>query len=271
MSDAERLSRLVEVWWGAVHDLVALLEQVPDHQWGAETDLAGWNVHAVAAHIAHLESLLAGTAHEQVDIGEPPHVRGVMGQFTEQGVVARRDRTPEQLIEEVRTSAAARHDQLLAEPPTDGQAPAPSPFDLLGWSTETLLRNRPLDVWMHEQDVRRAIGRPGNLDSPAAVHTADYLAESLGYVLGKRVGAAPGTSLVVEVAGHRSFAFAVADNGRGEPLSTPPAEPTVRIATDRETFILLAGGRRTPAEGAVRISGDVAVGQQVVDRLAVTP
>ena len=49
---------------------------------------------------------------------------------------------------------------------------------------------------MHEQDVRRAVGRPGGLDSAPARHTADYLAESLGYVLGKKVGAPVGTSLV---------------------------------------------------------------------------
>ena len=52
-------------------------------------------------------------------------------------------------------------------------------------SWETLLRNRPLDVWMHEQDVRRAVGRPGGLDAPAAEHVADYLAESLGVRAGQ--------------------------------------------------------------------------------------
>ena len=271
MSDAERLAGLVDVWWRAIHDLTALLERVPEELWSTPTDLAGWDVHAVAAHVAHLESLLAGARHEEVDIGEPAHVRGPMGQFTEQGVVARRDHSADTLINEIRSSATARHTALLADPPTDGSAPAPGVFAMLGWSTETLLRNRPLDVWMHEQDVRRAFGRPGNLDTPAAVHAADYLAESLGYVLAKRVGAPAGTTLVLEITGHRPHAFAVDADGRGRPLPDPPADPTAVLGTDRESFVLLAGGRRTPPEGAVRLSGDTTLGQQVVDRLAVTP
>ena len=74
---------------------------------------------------------------------------------------------------------------------------------------------------MHEQDVRRALGRPGGLDSPAAAHTAAYLVESMGYVLAKRVGAAPGTTLVVDVAGQPVSAFAVGEDGRGAPLPAP--------------------------------------------------
>jgi hypothetical protein len=40
---------------------------------------------------------------------------------------------------------------------------------------------------------------------------------------------------------------------------------------DRESFILLAGGRRSPDPGAIRIDGDDRLGQQIVDTLAVTP
>ena len=40
---------------------------------------------------------------------------------------------------------------------------------------------------------------------------------------------------------------------------------------DREAFILLAGGRRSPEPGAIAITGDAALGQKVVDTLAVTP
>jgi len=268
MSDA--LVRYVEVWWQAVDDFTSLLEELPAEAWSTPTDLPGWNVRAVAAHVAHLEAMQAGRTHDEVDIGEPAHVRGTMGIFTEQGVVARRGRTPDELIREIRACATVRHTQLLADPPADGAAPAPGVFGAIGWTVDQLLRNRPLDVWLHEQDVRRATGRPGNLDGPAAVHTADYLAESLGFVLGKRVGAATGTTLVLEVADHPARAFAVGDDGRGRPAE-PPADPTVRIATDRETFVLLAAGRREPEPGAVRITGDEALGRAVLAGMAVTP
>ncbi|HYH34977.1 MAG TPA: maleylpyruvate isomerase family mycothiol-dependent enzyme [Nocardioides sp.] len=265
------LVRYVEVWWQAVHDFTAVLEDVPPEDWSTPTDLPGWDVFAVAAHVAHLEALQAGQPHQEVEIGDPPHVRGVMGTFTEQGVVARRDRTPDQLIQETRACATARHTQLLAEPPVDGSVPAPGVFGAIGWTTEQLLRNRPLDVWLHEQDVRRAVGRPGNTDGPAAAHAADYLAESMGYVLGKRVGAPAGTTLVLEVADHPASAFAVGADGRGRPLADVPADPTVRLTTDRESFLLLAAGRREPQPGAVRVEGDAGLAEQVLATMAVTP
>ena len=70
---------------------------------------------------------------------------------------------------------------------------------------------------MHEQDVRRAVDRPGDMDSAAARHTAEYLAESLGYVLGKKVGAPAGTSLVLEHGGQRAVRVRRSTtNGRGQ-------------------------------------------------------
>ncbi|UUZ61333.1 maleylpyruvate isomerase family mycothiol-dependent enzyme [Nocardioides sp. B-3] len=197
--------------------------------------------------------------------------RGMMGQFTEQGVVARRDRTPDELINEIRACTTARHTQLLADPPTDPAAPAPGLFGAIGWNTRTLLKNRPLDLWMHEQDVRRALGMPGGLDSPAARHSADYLAESPGYVLAKKLKADPGTTVLLEVEGHAPVAATVTDEGRGRLLPEVPAEPTVALRTDRESFVVLAGGRRRPDAGRVQISGDEVPGQQLLDHPAVTP
>jgi uncharacterized protein (TIGR03083 family) len=268
---AHPLPPLVSLWWQAVDDFTAVLETVPADRWTAPTDLAGWTVHDVAAHVAHLEAMQAGRDHEEVDIGDAPHAVGMMGTFTEQGVVARRGRTPDELITEIRECSTARHTQLLQEEPDDGSVPAPGVFGAIGWTLERLLRNRPLDVWMHEQDVRRATGRPGNLDGPAAIHTADYLAESLGFVLAKRVGADPGTTVVLEIAGHEPYAASVGEDGRGRMLDEVPAEPDARLALDRESFVLLAGGRRDPAEGAVELSGDTGLGSRVVAGLAVTP
>ena len=264
------LTGYVEVWWQAIDDFTTLLEQLPAEAWSTPTDLPGWDVHAVAAHTAHLEALLAGAEHDQVDIGEPAHVHGAMGQFTEQGVVARRDRSPDDLITEIRSSATTRHTGVLSDPPTDPSATAPGLFGMIGWTTERLLRNRPLDVWMHEQDVRRAVGRPGNLDGPAAVHTVDYLSESLGFVVGKRVGAPAGTTVVLEVSGHAPYAVRVGEDGKARPVAEP-SDPDLRLGMDREAFVVLAGGRRAPVPGTVRVEGDADLGRQVLDGFAVTP
>jgi uncharacterized protein (TIGR03083 family) len=271
MDDQERLRGYVDVWWLAVGDFLEVLEQLSPDEWSTPTDLPGWDVHACAAHTAHLESVLAGGPEETVELDVPAHVRGVMGVYTEQGVVARRDRTPSELISEIRESCTTRHDQLLGSPPTDGTAEPEVIFGGVGWSWETLLRNRPLDVWMHEQDVRRAVGRPGGMDSPAARHTADYLIESLAMVLAKRAGAAPGTTLVVEVEGSATAAFGVDERGKGVRLPVVPVDPTVRIRLSRETFVLLAGGRRTPEDVTFEVTGDSDLAARVLSAMAVTP
>jgi len=271
VTDAQRLSGYVDVWWRAVDDFTRVLEQVPPEQWSTPTDLRGWDVHACAAHIAHLESVLAGGPEETIEFEVPAHVRGILGVYTEQGVVARRDRTPDELVNEIRESSTARRTALLADPPTDGRARPEVIFGGVDWPWETLLRNRALDVWMHDQDVRRAVGRPGGLDSAAAQHTADYLLESLGLVLAKRAGAPPGSTLVAAVEGSAPVAFVVNADGRGVRLDHLPAEPTVRLAMSREAFILLAGGRRGPDEVTVEVTGDADLATRVLASMAVTP
>ncbi|HWJ68315.1 MAG TPA: maleylpyruvate isomerase family mycothiol-dependent enzyme [Nocardioides sp.] len=271
MSDSELLAGYVDAWWGSVQDLLALLEELEPEDWGKPTDLAGWDVKAVASHTAHLESLLAGGPDEQAEIGEPAHVTGPMGQFTEIGVVTRRDRDPASIVGEIRDRTAERHAALQADPPTDASAPAPGIFGMIGWSTGTLLRNRPLDVWMHEQDIRRAVGRPGGLESAGARHTADYLSEGFGFVVGKRVAPPAGTTAVLAVDGSPTIAVGIGEDGRARPLDAVPDDPTVQLAMDRESFIVLAGGRRAAAPGAVRVAGDTELGQRIVDQLATTP
>ena len=270
MSDTERLAGYVTVWWEAVDSFTHLLEKVPAEQWATPTDLPGWDVHAVAAHTAHLEALLGGRPHEDIEVGDVPHATGMMGKFTEQGVVARRHDSADELITEIREATTARHTALLADPPTDPDAPAPGLFGAIGWTTERLLRNRPLDVWMHEQDVRRATGITGGLDSAPAIHSATYLLESFPFVVGKRAQAPAGTSARLSVAGHDPVTVVVGDDGRAR-AEAVDGDPTVDLAMDRPTFLLLSGGRRPAEPGAVRITGDPTLAASIVDAMGVTP
>ena len=271
MSDRERLAGYVDVWWEAVDDFTRLLESLPAEEWSTPTDLVGWDVHDCAAHTAHLEAVLSGAPEETLEIDAGPHVRTLAQAYTEQGVVARREATPDELINEIRESATKRRTFLLTDPPDDGsELPPKTPGDI-PWTWQTLLRNRPLDVWMHEQDVRRAVGRPGDLDTAPARHTVDYLLEGMGLVLVKRAAAPPGSTLVVEVAGSAPKAFGISDSGRGEPLPHVPSDPTVRLEMDRETFVALAGGRRSAADVSVSVSGDADLAARILDGMAITP
>ena len=273
MSDAERLQGLIDAWRNATGDAVSLLRSLKPGDWEKQTDLPGWDVRCVAAHLAHLESELAGLPQEQVDVPEAEHIKGLMGQFTEMGPVAREGWSTDQIIDQLEEAVAIRSKALADDPPTDGSAPGPGFAALIGWTWETLLSNRPLDVWMHEQDVRRAVDRPGGLDTAAAAHVADVFSKSVSYVLAKRAGAAPGTTLVLDVTGPnaRRIAAGINDEGRGSLLPEAPAEPTTAITIDFESWIVLAGGRRTPDLARFTIEGDENLGRKFLENLAVTP
>src|SRR4051794_1792324 len=234
--EASRLAELVETWRQAIAEFVALVRDIPEEQWDRPTDLDGWTVKDSVAHTAHLEAVLAGAPEEAGEAGEAPHVKNLAGAYTEQGVAARRDRDMASLADEIETSAATRLAALTADPPTDGASPPPKTPGDVPWSTATLLSNRPVDVWMHEQDIRRAIERPGGYDTPAARHTIAKFGAALPMVVGKRVAPPPDTTVRVDVPeADQTWSVAVGDDGRAA-LVEPVAEPTVRITLSAEDF-----------------------------------
>ncbi len=273
MTDAPdpRLVQLVETWHRACQDFVALARDLDRSEWDLPTDLDGWSVKDNVAHTAHLEAVLAGSPEETIAVDEAPHLRGMMNYYTEQGVLARRDRDMEALVTEIEDAVATRYAALQTDPPSDGSAaPDKTPGDI-GWNMLTLLSNRPLDVWMHEQDIRRATGRHGGLDSPAAAHVISVLGRSLPMVVGKRLAPPAGTTVRVAVpdAG-KTWTVAVGDDGRASPADDV-SEPTTTVTLDVEDFVVLAGGRRDPQDTKPEISGDEELGRRLLAAMAVTP
>jgi uncharacterized protein (TIGR03083 family) len=270
-SSPDLIERYVVPWKEAVDDLVALLRGLDEDDWARATDLPGWDVRAVAAHLAHVEAVLAGLEDDPEDVTPGP-ARTVVTAYTEAGVRAREESTPQELVDELEKAAAAREAALKKNPPTDPKgAPARTPGGV-AWDWGTLLGNRVLDVWMHGQDIRRAVGRPGALDTAAARHTAGVFTRSFAYSVGKRVGPPDGTTVVLDVTGEQPVHLAVAmRDGRAVPLPTGPAAPGVGLRTDLETFVMLGGGRRPPETLAVEMTGDRELGTRVLAAMAVTP
>src|SRR3954462_2813552 len=120
--DASRLAELVETWREAIAEFVALARDIPEEQWDRPTDLDGWSVKDNVAHTAHLEAVLAGAPEETIEVSEAPHLKSLMSFYTEQGVLARRDKDMGSLADEIEGAVAARYAALRAEPPTDPKA-----------------------------------------------------------------------------------------------------------------------------------------------------
>lgn len=272
-SDRERLSGYVTSWRSTVDDLVALLRSIDDADWSRPTDLPGWDVKGVACHIAHIESDLAGVKQKRVEVPQGDHLTAPTSVFTEMGLVARAEMTPAEIVDELDECTRTRHEALLADPPTDGEADPPRTPGKIGWSWETLLHNRVVDVWMHEQDIRRAVGRPGGFNGPAAAHTVAAFTRSFPYAVGKKVAPPAGTTVVLDVTGISPVHLAVEvdGTGRASALTSDPASPTVALRMDVETFVILAGGRRSADAVDVEVAGDEDLARRVLEAMALTP
>ncbi|MFT4009411.1 MAG: maleylpyruvate isomerase family mycothiol-dependent enzyme [Nocardioidaceae bacterium] len=267
----DELAPLIAAWQDAAADAIALLKELTPQEWELPTDLPGWNVRYVAAHLAHLEAELAGFPQEQVEVPEADHVKGIMGQFTEAGPIARASWTTAAIVDEFERAVAVRAADLTTTT-KDPDATADGFAGLVGWTWRTALSNRALDLWVHEQDIRRAIGRPGGLDTAGARHVAGVFAKSFPYVLGKRAGAPIGTTAVLRVTGEQPLTLAagVGPDGRATSID-PPADPDVTITIGFEDWAVLGAGRRPRSAVDATIEGDGALGKRILDSLAVTP
>lgn len=262
----DRLATYVAAWKSCAADVEELLLSLDEDDWSRDTDCPGWTVRDVAAHIAALESELAGDPGPEVD--RPEDGANLSAAYTQAGIDERRDRTPAELIEEFIDAVRRRAAKVDADPPRAPKAkPAATPGGV-DWDTQTLLRNRVVDLWVHEQDIRRAVGRPGDLDTPAAQVVTETLLSALPYVIAKRAGAEAGTTVVVAV-DDREASFEVNGNGRCKPVDDVPSHPTVRLQMDTETLAILGAGRRDPLTVEVVIGGDRGLGERIVQEMVV--
>lgn len=266
------LSAYVEAWSDSADRVIELGRDLSTDEFLNGTDLPDWSVQDVFAHLAAIEAALAGAPDDAAAMAMMKSAV-ITPTFTEMGVEARRGVRADAIIDELATHVDTRRRLLEAEPPDDPENPATGLPDGLLWDWRTLLRNRAVDMWTHEQDIRRAVGKPGNLDGPGARSTVSTFASSMAYVVGKRVGAPAGTVISLNVTGDAGFAatIAVGDDGRARNLDESSDSPDVEIATDAETFALLASGRRDPAHVDVKTSGDTEIAARILGSMVLTP
>jgi uncharacterized protein (TIGR03083 family) len=267
------IERLEEVW----HDVADVCGGLTSEQWSLPTDCPGWTVHDNVAHMIGTERMLAGEAPTApAGAGaESPHIRNDIGKANEQWIETYRDWDDAKLLEEFRAVTGRRLATL--------RAMAPGDWDKEGFTPEgpgpyrQFMAIRVFDCWYHDQDIREAVGKPGYLEGQVADMSLERIPpKGLPYVVGKKAGV-PGGSVVVFVvdgAPELVAAVSVPPEGRAVLLAAAPADPTVRITTDRRTFARLMGGRWTGdearARGVVRVEGDNALGNRVVDNMAFT-
>jgi uncharacterized protein (TIGR03083 family) len=262
------LATYVAAWKSGAADVEDLLRSLDEEDWSRETDCPGWTVRDVAAHLAALEAELAGAPGPHLDQVSAA-TANVSGAYTQAGIEERRDRSNEEIVEEFAEAVLRRAAELDDDPPTDPRGVPPRNPGGVGWDWQTLLRNRVVDLWVHEQDIRRAVDRPGDLDTPAAQVTTSTFMSALPFVIGKRADAAPGATVVVNLDGKES-AFEVGADGRCRATDAVPPDPTLRLGLDTETLGILGAGRRDPLTVDVKVAGDRDLAERILHGLAVT-
>jgi uncharacterized protein (TIGR03083 family) len=202
--------------------------------------------------------------------GHPPP-RGELQEFVDAAVLARRGEPPAALLAELTYVYGHRAAALAV--PADPAEPATYP-----WGEPTtmagLLEVRVLDCWVHEQDIRRAVGRPGGLGSPGARVAWDVFVDALPRIVARRVGAPPGTTVRLTVVGEVGADLAVTVDGERHGRFVPPAEaelPQAHLTLGWESYARLSCGRGSRADHHVWLAGDRELGEEVLAQLAVTP
>jgi len=265
-NDQELVDRLEEVW-ASIDSMCANLTEA---QWKTATDLPGWSVQDNVVHISAIESSILGRPAPDHLPPELDHVKNEVGQRNEVWVDSRRSWSGADALAEFREVTAARLAQLRGSSKAD--------FDAESWTpagpgtVRDLLPFRAFDSWAHEQDIRRAVDRPGDLDGPVADFAFRRIVDALPFVVGKKVHPPDGTTVVFEVTGSWPTTVAIVmDAGRAKPLPDPPDAPDTTLTMDAETLACLGMGRWDPAgaldRGKVAVAGNGALGRTVVEQM----
>ena len=263
------LAGLFAVW----RDLDAVVGELGENQWQTATSLPGWNVHDVISHLIGVESMLQGvdTPEADIDVSTLEHVRNDIGVMNERWVRKFRDLSGAELLDTFRATTAQRRKALsdLSNAQWNDVTITPAGPDSYG----RFMRVRIFDCWMHEHDIRDAIGAPASaseLVGSAGDLALDEMAASMGFVVGKLGGAPDGSRVSLELTGPLGRTINVAVEGRAKVVDDfGDDDPTSTIRLDGLLFTRLAGGRTPLAQhaDAIAYGGDEAVGRRVVEHL----
>ena len=195
--------------------------------------------------------------------------------FNERWITALQSETRGEVLGRLAEVAAARTAALEAMTDADFSAPSWTPVGQADY--RRFMQVRVFDCWVHEQDVRHAVGRPGHEQGPAAEQSVDEVVRAIGFIVGKKAGAPEGSSLLIELSGpvRRDIRVAVA-GGRARVVDDLEASPTASLALSSTAFTRLACGRVDPESviagsfGGVHVAGDAELARRVVSNLAFT-
>ncbi|MGK5533184.1 maleylpyruvate isomerase family mycothiol-dependent enzyme [Streptomyces sp. URMC 129] len=257
----------IDAWTQSIEAISELVASLVDGEWNRPTECPGWSVRDVVSHVIGGECEALGDPRPIHTLPRDLyHVTDETTRYLEVQVDVRRHHTGPEMTSELEYTIIRRSRHLRNErrKPEDVIS-----YPLYGKMTlADFLQMRVFDVWTHEQDIRRALRRPGNIASAAAHVARDVLLERLPKVVAETAGAPKKSAVVFDVHGPVEFlrTVRVDENGNGSVDRAPSLGPVVTFTLDWETFARLASGRVRLKKIAdkVKIEGDMDLAERIL-------
>ena len=238
ISADEAFARAADAFYG-------LLSALSDEGWKTEA-LRGLDVQGLVGHLIGVEHDTHRALAGDPAVADAEHVES-----TQDSAVRQAGRSPAQTRDEWRRAADHTLELVRTGEPeqADGCAVRLAVHGIrlpLG----DLLVVRAFELWVHDNDIRRAVGLPPSVPDPPVLRLMSDLAARMLPYAAARMGLHPvDVHLVLTGPGGGTWDVTI---GQGE----EPGQEGVAIVADAVGFCRLAANRVTPAELGPHITGD---------------
>ncbi|ALG86875.1 hypothetical protein ACH46_12975 [Gordonia phthalatica] len=256
----------LEAQWTAIADLATSLT---DEQWTAPSGLPGWQVGDVVAHVLGTEAMLAGrTPDSTIDPTTIEHVKNPIGELNEHWIDHYRHRSRDELMTDFAAVTAERNKAMWGM--TEGQWDAETGTPVGPESYGRFMRIRVFDCWMHEVDIRDAVGLGGPEQTVPALWALREIAATLPFVVGKRARAPKGSTVAFDITGVAPLTLYIATDERAALVPSIDGAADVTLTLDGADLARLVGGRSAADISRVTVDGDRDLGSAVLTNLHYT-
>jgi uncharacterized protein (TIGR03083 family) len=236
-----------EAFSRAAAALYDALSELDDADWGRPA-LRGLDVQGLVGHLIGVEDDVHRCLAGDPDVADVPHVES-----TQAAAIRQADRLPARTRAEWRQAADRTLDLVRTADP--GARVAVHGMRL---PVRALLIVRAFELWIHENDIRRAVGWAASVPDASTLRMMADLAARLLPGAAARAGVREPADvhLVLTGPGGGTWDVTVGDG--------PANRAAVTIVTDTAGFCWLAANRILPAELDVFITGDAGLAADVL-------
>jgi uncharacterized protein (TIGR03083 family) len=256
-------------------EFIVLLQSLDAGDWQRPTVCPGWRVHDVVAHVVHdYIRKLSGTRDSHAAPGPlpgedlPVFLHRVNQEFVDVAL-----RWSPRVLVDLLGHLGAQLDKLWASLDLDRQGEAVS------WAAPGVPAPVWLDVareyteyWVHQQQVRDAVGRPGANSEQLTAPVIDTFVRAIPHAL-RDISAEPGAGLHIRVTGPGGGSWTIRRRDatwavhHGSPAQ--PAAALVQLSSDGLWRVATRGIPVETAREQAAVSGDQALGSAALNLVAI--